>query len=430
MQPPAMPGYELLHRVCATTGGAIYRARPSNSAAPVLLKLPVPNPSPAQFACFQREYELVQQLHLPGVLRPLAFINTPNLAIVLEDVPGRAIDSVLSELSMDLKSSMRVACQLASTLTGLHSTGVVHRDLRPANILVDLEHQNVWLADLSVATCGQQEPVPPGATPSQTDWAYISPEQTGRVNVPVDHRSDLYSLGVILYRLLTGKLPLQASDPLEWVHRHVAQLPTPVTEVVPQIPSVLSDVVMKLLAKRPEDRYQSALGVESDLSQCLAQLEETGSIVPFALAAHDAVALEIPNKLYGREAELATLMDTFAGASGFGGPKLALISGYIGIGKSSLAREMGNLIVRGGGRFIEGKFDQYEREIPYAAFTHALRELVQQILAGDEEEIARSKHRLQQELGGLGQIIVEFVPQLGLIQGPQPLCPRCRRARR
>ena len=259
---------------------------------------------------------------------------------------------------------------------------------------------------------------------SEGSLPYISPEQTGQMNRPIDCRSDLYSLGVVLYQLLAGRLPFEAEDAVGWVHCHVARQPRPLDQVRPSLPRPLSDIVGKLLAKLPDHRYQSALGLRHDLERCLRAWNERGAIGAFPLGERDvSEEFRIPQKLYGRDAESAVLREAFERAAESGTPELVLVSGYAGIGKSAVVRELLRPVVKRRGRLIAGKFEQYKRDIPYFTISQALRELALDILAEGELGIARWRQRFAQALGSNGKLVVDLVPQLGLIVGPQPPVP-------
>jgi predicted ATPase len=244
------------------------------------------------------------------------------------------------------------------------------------------------------------------------------------MNRPVDYRTDCYSMGVLLYRILTGQLPFHANDPLEWTHCHIARMPTPPNEIAPEVPQPVSDIVMKLLSKLPEDRYQSAQGLQADLERCLAQWPASGRIEPFPLGTEDIPKrFQVPRKLYGRGPEVERLLGTYERMEATGHAAVATVSGYSGIGKSSLVDALRKPIVAKHGYFIAGKFDQYQRDIPYATITQAFRELVQQLLAESEARIAGWRQQIQAAIGGNGQLIVEVLPQVELIIGPQPPVP-------
>ncbi|MDB5775603.1 MAG: hypothetical protein JWP38_1736 [Herbaspirillum sp.] len=339
------------------------------------------------------------------------------MAAIPEDVTGVPFESVLNQHRLDLPTCLHLGSELARLLAGLHAAHVIHRDIRPASFILDAQRQQLFLRDLrrtaseGLALAGKDLP---------GDWAYVSPEQTGRINRPLDERTDFYSLGVLLYRMLTGQLPFAASDPLEWIHCHIACNPPPPCDIAPEVPQAVSDIVMRLMAKLPEERYRSAQGLQADLDSCLAQWQACRCIEAFPLGTADVSGrFQIPHKLYGREPEGATLLAAFDRMTGSGQPALVTVSGYSGIGKSSLVHELQRPIVRERGYFIYDKFDQYQRDIPYATITQAFRELVQQLLAKSAPHIAHWRQQIQAAVGGNGQLIVDVLPQVELIIGPQ-----------
>ena len=326
---------------------------------------------------------------------------------------------------LDVSHFLRIAIPLAGALRHVHERGLIHKDIKPANILVDAASGGVWLTGFGIASRLPREhqvPAPPEVIAGTL--AYMAPEQTGRMNRSVDSRSDLYALGVTLYEMLTGQLPFTAADPMEWVHCHIARQPVPPNERVAGVPGPLSAIVMKLLAKTAEERYQTAAGVEADLRRCLAEWESHGRIDPFPLGAHDASdRLLIPERLYGREREIDTLLASFDRVVANGTPELVLVSGYSGIGKSSVVNELHKALVPPRGLFASGKFDQYKRDIPYATLAQAFQSLVRPILGQSEAELGRWRDALREALGPNGQLIVNLVPELELVIGKQPPVP-------
>ena len=318
---------------------------------------------------------------------------------------------------MPVAEFLPLAIRLAGEVAELHGRGAIHGELRPASILFDAATGELVLASSGFAARG-------ATTLIEGSLPYMSPEQTGQLNRPIDSRSDLYSLGVVFYELLAGRLPFEAEDAVGWVHCHVARQPRPLDLVRPSLPRPLVDLVGKLLAKLPDHRYQSALGLRHDLERCLREWRERGTLAAFPLGERDvSEEFRIPQKLYGRDAESAALREAFERVAESGIPELVLVSGYAGIGKSAVVRELLRPVARRRGRFIAGKFEQYKRDIPYFTISQALRELALDILAESEPGIARWRQRLAQALGPYGELIVELVPQLGLIVGPQPPVP-------
>lgn len=353
-------------------------------------------------------------------MTPQQEFDTP----VREGNHGRPLDLLCGE-PMDLGRFLSLAVGIAGATAELHGRDIIHKNINPQTILVDPATGNVTIAD------GSGTSRAPFERPNRNDLyrpealpTYISPEQTGRLNRVVDHRTDLYSLGVTFYEMLTGAPPFQSTDVLELVHCHIARLPVPPADVLSSIPPTVSDIVMKLLAKTAEDRYQTAIGLKRDLEKCLAQWEAKGTIDSFPLGERDiSERLMIPQRLYGREGDIAALLDAFERVVAEGTPEMFLVTGYSGIGKTSVVRELDRPIVRERGLFISGKFDQFKRDVPYSTISEAFRELIRQILTESEESLARWRRELQEALGPNGRIIIEVIPQVELIVGKQEPVP-------
>ena len=343
---------------------------------------------------------------------------------MLEDPGGETLDRLLTE-PMEITRFLRLAVGLATALSGVHKRGLIHKDVKPANVLVNPVRGQVRLMGFGIASRlsrERQAPDPPeliaGTLP------YMAPEQTGRMNRSIDSRSDLYALGVTLYEILTGTLPFTASDPMEWVHCHIARQPVPPGERVKGIPGAVSAIIMKLLAKTAEERYQTAAGAASDLRRCLAEWETQQRIDEFPLGDEDTPdRLLILEKLYGRESELAALLVAFDHVVAVGRPELVLVSGYSGIGKSSVVNELQKALVPPRGLFASGKFDQYKRDIPYATLAQAFQSLLRPLLTKSEAELSKWRDALHEAVGPNGQLIVDLVPELALIIGEQPPVP-------
>jgi PAS domain S-box-containing protein len=344
--------------------------------------------------------------------------------LVLEDSGGEPLERLVGA-PLEVGRFLRLAIAIAASLSQMHRRGLVHKDIKPANILVGPTSEDIKLTGFGIASRlsrERQSPAPPETIAGTL--AYMAPEQTGRMNRSIDSRSDLYALGVTFYQMLTGTLPFTASDPMEWVHCHVARRPVPPASRLKEVPGAVSAIIMKLLAKTVEERYQTAAGVECDLRRCLADWEERGRIDDFPLGQQDASdRLLIPERLYGREPEIASLLSAFDRVVESGAPELVLVSGYSGIGKSSVVHELHRALVPPRGVFASGKFEQYQRDIPYATLAQAFQGLVRPILSQSEAELSRSRDALVEALGPHGRLMIDVVPELKLILGDQPPVP-------
>ncbi|WP_425374426.1 AAA family ATPase [Mesorhizobium kowhaii] len=401
---------------------ALYRGS-GDGLDPILLVAPIGEYSARESVKrLEHEHELKAELNPDWAVRPVDLSrHEGRTALVLEDPGGEPLDQTLGQ-PMDVTQFLRIAIPLAAAVGQVHVRGLIHKDIKPANILVDSASGGVWLTGFGIASRlprERQAPAPPEVIAGTL--AYMAPEQTGRMNRSIDARSDLYALGVTLYEMLTGALPFTASDPMEWVHCHIARQPKPPRDWIAAIPEPLSAIVMKLLAKTAEDRYQTAAGLSVDLRTCLAQWQSHRRIEPFPLGVSDVSdRLVTPETLYGREHEIGTLLGAFDRVVANGTTELVLVSGYAGIGKSSLVNELQKALVPPRGGFASGKFDQYKRDIPYATLAQAFRSLVRPVLGESETELGRWRDSLSEALGPNGQLIVNLVPELELVIGKQP----------
>src|SRR3954447_13599918 len=356
----------------------------------VLLVAPAPDhPSPSRVDRLTHEYELKDELDRAWAARPLALVrDASRTVLVLDDLGGEPIHRLLSG-PMEVGRFLRLAIAVTSALGKLHQRGLVHKDIKPANILLNEATGEVRLTGFGIASRLPRERQSPEAPEFIAGTlAYMAPEQTGRMNRSIDSRTDLYAFGVTLYEMLTGRLPFTASDPMEWVHCHIARPPAPPSERVKNLPGSVSAIIMKLLAKTAEERYQTAAGAESDLRRCLAEWETRGEIDEFPPGEHDTPdRLLIPEKLYGRTAETDTLLASFGRIVAGGRPELVLVSGYSGIGKSAVVNELHKPLVPARGLFASGKFDQYKRDIPYATLAQAFQSLIRPLLSNTEAEL-------------------------------------------
>ena len=324
----------------------------------------------------EQEYLLRSDLEGSWAGRPVELAQRwTQIALVFDDPGGEPLDRLLLDGPLGVAPFLHLALSITAAVRGMHERGLIHKDVKPAHILVD-GRGGAWLTGFGIATRlprERQAPEPPEVIAGTL--AYMAPEQTGRMNRSVDSRSDLYALGVTFYQMLTGTLPFAASDPMAWVHCHIARQPVPPNGRVASVPAQISLIVMKLLAKTPEERYQTAAGVTSDLQRCLAEWEELRAIAPFPLGAHDTSdRLMIPERLYGREAQIATLFASFDRVICHGMTELVLVSGYSGVGKSSFVNELQRELSPPRGLFAAGKFDQYKQNIPYATIAQGIPE--------------------------------------------------------
>lgn len=418
-----LPNYQITDLLHEGTKRIVCRGYRNQDKTPVILKiLKTDYPSISDIAQLKHEYEIVKHLDIAGVVKSYGLENYRNrFFLVLEDTNSQDLEHFLKTSVPGLHRCLNIAIELITIIGELHHKQIIHKDIKPRNVIINPEIDQVKLIDFSIASrLSKENPAIISPNLFEGTLAYISPEQTGRMNRAIDYRTDFYSFGVTLYEMLTGQLPFQVTDPMELVHCHIARQPMLPNQLKAEIPEVLSNIVMKLLAKTAEERYQSANGIKADLEVCLTQLTNFGKVAPFTLAQNDlAQRFEIPQKLYGREAEVNTLMTAFDRVSQ-GTTEMMIVAGYSGIGKSALVNEIHKPIVRQRGYFIAGKFDQYKRNIPYTSLIQAFRELIGQLLTETESRIATWKQKLLAALGTNAQVIVDVIPEVELIIGPQP----------
>jgi predicted ATPase/transcriptional regulator with GAF, ATPase, and Fis domain len=420
------PDYELIEELSRNKWHTLSRGRRRKDHQPVLLKVTRHDPpGVADVELLEREFESLRSLSFAGIPRAYELLRFEGgCGLVLEDPGGLPLTSLFASRRPDLGSFFGLAIQLASILAELHKRDIIHRNVNPRSILLDPTDGQVALIDLGLASRSSaeiREPIP--STLLRGTVAYSSPEQTGRMNRSPDYRTDFYSLGVTLYELLTGAPPFASDDSLELIHWHIAKTPPPPDELDPAIPKVVSQVVMKLMAKTAEERYQSALGLKHDLEVCARAWAAKGEIPAFALGEYDTSdRFLISQKLYGREREVEELLGKFEQVCQ-GPTSMMLVHGYSGIGKTSLIQELYKPIVRQRGYYISGKFDQVARNTPFGAMIQAFRGLVQQLLTESEERLAQWRTRLSQALGGGGSVLAEVIPEIELIVGKQPQPP-------
>ncbi|MBD2465085.1 AAA family ATPase [Oscillatoria sp. FACHB-1407] len=427
-------GYNVVEAICEGTNTVLYRAFRASEQDSVMIKtLKTEHSSLEALAQLRHEFQILRSLQLAGVLKPLALEHYRNgLALIFADGGERSLLESVGALPLTLNQFLKIAIQLTEAIAQLHQHHILHKDIKPQNLLINPTTGHLKLINFEFATPASDDHLSnsqlwEGSAPPQLlqgTLAYMAPEQTGRMSQPIDHRTDLYALGVTCYELLTGQLPFATRDALELIHCHIAKTPIPPASLNSAIPPVVSNVVMKLLAKTAGDRYHSALGLKADLETCQAMLQTSGQVSNFAIAELDSRSqFSIPHTLYGRESEVAQLLGSFDRAKQ-GKTEMVVVSGYSGIGKSSLVYEVQRLIVRQSGYFIAGKFDQFKRNIPYTSFIQAFQTLMRQLLTEDDEQVARWRSHLLQALGSNGQVMIDVIPELERIIGAQPPVPQ------
>jgi len=420
-----LAGYQDFVRIHDSANSQVYRARRTSDRQSVILKfLNRDYPTSAQIRRYKQEYRLTNQLNSPGIVKAYSLEEWHrSYAIAFEDFGGISLKQWLKEREkLSLQEFLDLAIAIVESLEQIHAQNIIHKDLNPANIVFNPESKELKIIDFGIATqLSRETPVLKNPNVLEGTLAYISPEQTGRMNRSLDYRTDFYSLGVTFYELLIGKLPFDNTDPLELVHCHIAKnVPVPDSSLV----SPLLDLAIKLMSKNAEDRYQSTWGIKEDLNIFLNQLEKTGKVAPFPLGQQDIPErFQISQKLYGREQETDRLLTTFKRVCETGNVELVLVSGYSGVGKSSLVQELYKSITAHQGYFISGKFDRFQRNIPYSAAILAFRKLINQLLGEPEAQLQIWREKLLWVLGNNGQLIIDIIPEIELIIGKQPPVP-------
>ncbi len=418
--------YQFLETLHSGVRTVIYRVQNQVDGSKAIVKtLKSEYPSLADITRLRHEYQILETFDIDTIIQPISLEPYKNgWALFLEDTGAISLSEWRESHPLSLVKFLEIAIAVVGALGELHKHNIIHKDIKPQNIIINPLTETVQLIDFSIASRLEREN-PNLSHPDLLEGtlAYMSPEQTGRMNRSVDYRSDFYSLGVTFYELLTGTLPFSSNDPLELVHSHLAKIPIPPHQIDPEIPEAISAVIMKLLSKTAEDRYQSSAGLQFDLETCRIQLQTNGEITHFVPGHADkAGQLTIPQKLYGRDPEIATLLNTFDRVAN-GSRELMLVSGYSGIGKTVLVAEVHKPIVRQRGYFIAGKFDQFKRNVPFASLIQAFKSLILQLLTERDREIETWKTRLSGALGSNAQVIIDVIPEIELILGKQPPVP-------
>lgn len=421
--PATVPGYRITRKIYEGSKTVVFRAVSlDNPEFKVIIKvLGSEYPTPQDIARLKHEYSILNRLDVAGVPRIVGLERyRSGLALVLEDIGAEPLRERLDRANLAVGEFLPLACELARILARLHAKNVIHKDINPRNMVHAAAANVVQMIDFGLAMqmVGRQEDVVPTGGMEGT-LPYMSPEQTGRMNRPVDYRTDFYSLGATFYEMLCGRPPFDATDRAELVHCHLAVEPTHPRERDPEIPQVLSDLVMRLLAKNAEDRYQSARGLLTDLERCAEAWVADGDISLFPLREMDVSdRFSIPQKLYGRDHDVALLMGSFERvAQGY--KEMMLVSGFAGVGKTSLVQEVYKPITRRRGYYVTGKFDQYKRDIPYGALIDAFQGLVRELLSEGEEQLSQWGDEIRAAVGPNGQVIIDLIPEVELVIGQQ-----------
>ncbi|MEG4108948.1 protein kinase domain-containing protein [Microcoleus sp. S13_C5] len=470
----ALPGIAILSKIYESSNSLVYRGISVPDDRAIVIKMLKQNyPSPQELTRYRQEYKITRSLKEEGVVKAYSQQEYQRtLVILLEDFGGESLEQWMHKrpetfCPMPLSTFLQLAIDLTDILGRIHAANVIHKDINPGNIVFNPNTGVVKIIDFGIATqFSRTHPTFKSPYVLEGTLAYLSPEQTGRMNRSLDYRTDFYSLGVTFYELLTGHLPFPTTDILELVHCHIAKQSIPPHQLNATIPKPVSDIILKLMAKNAEERYQSAWGIKADLELCVHQLEETGRIDSIQLGLQDiSDQFQVPQKLYGRDKEVAMLLAAFDSEAllrtpfetpqrfadyvacpednrvaslqnnteatwerkQMGNPRfkaeMMLVSGYAGIGKSALVQELYKLITQKRGYFISGKFDQFQRNIPYSAIAHALQKLVQQLLGEPDEQLQQWRSRLLTALGTNGQIIIDVIPEVELMIGQQQAVP-------
>uniref|UniRef100_UPI003566C54A ATP-binding protein n=1 Tax=Pontibacterium sp. TaxID=2036026 RepID=UPI003566C54A len=424
-----LPGYRITKHLHKGRRSNVSRAiRTQDDTSVVIKQLNASQATGEEIGLFQHEYELLSTLDIPGVIRPLTQIHTEqSIATVFDDLGGSSLRQALNRGEHPWYDWLPFAVSLAELIGRIHKAQIIHKQISPDNIIIDEADpaNGLQIIDFTQATHLQREQATWNYNQLAEDTLpYIAPEQTGRINRAIDYRTDFYGLGVTLYELMTGRPPFRDEDRMALVHSHIAKQPDPPHLINRELPEVVSQIIIKLLAKDASERYQSIFGLIQDLKTCEEEWQRNKRIVSFSIASEDrSERFEIPQRLYGRADIIKRLLSSYDSTTR-GHQSLVMISGYAGIGKSSLVHEIRQYVNAKGGSFVSGKFDQFRRNRPYAAITFALQSLIRQLLTESENSIALWRAKLLEALGDNAQVFIRLIPELELIVGKQPNAPK------
>ena len=421
-----MTGYAITEKISEGSKSIVYRGVRESDGMPVVLKVfRQVYPTLADIARFKKEYELIKDLTIDGIVASYGLIeDTDRIALILEDFNGISLNEILKTQKLSLEEFLHIAIRMADTLGYIHTSNIIHKDIKPHNILYNSSSGAVKITDFGISTLLTRENenlydprIITGTLP------YMSPEQTGRMNRPMDYRSDLYSLGVTLYEMITGDVPFKSKDPLEVIHWHIARKPVEPRRLNEDVPEAVSDIIMMLLEKNAENRYQNSYGLKADLEECLNRLNRGGGIERFELGTNDlSFRFSLPQSFIGREREIEALVGAFHRVCQ-GGCELVAVAGTPGIGKTALVHEIEKSVVGGRGFYIHSKYDTTKKNVPYSAVIHAFQKLMLMILAEGSEQVAGWKQKILARLGANCQVIIDVIPELEMIVERQPALP-------
>jgi len=394
--------YILREKIHETRNSIIYRGNKENETQPLIIKLlKTAYPTPSEIARFKQEYNLVKNLDIQNIIKIFDLVeHDDKYAIIEEDFGGESIKETLKIEKFGLKSFLQISSKVSETLGLIHKNNIIHLDIKPDNILINSEKGEVKITDFGISailTHVNDELYNPDVI--EGTLSYMSPEQTGRMNRGVDYRTDIYSLGATFYEMLTGEVPFKYKDPMELIHSHIARQPLSPSDINSSIPPVLSSIILKMLSKNPEERYQNCLGLMADIDECLNQLNQNGKIDEFPIAAKDvSIRFNIPRSLVDRENERIELMRCFERTCK-GLSEMMLVTGQPGIGKSALVNEIYKPIIAKKGYFIFGKYDPFRKDVPYSAIIQSFQGLIRQIISESEDKIKSWRKKLLSALG-------------------------------
>jgi predicted ATPase/signal transduction histidine kinase/GAF domain-containing protein/tRNA A-37 threonylcarbamoyl transferase component Bud32 len=425
----AISGFLINSKIHESYNSLVYRGIRQQDNRPVVLKiLKSAYPTPELLSRYKQEFEITHKLQLAGVIKSYSLEKYQNtLAIAFEDFGGESLKILMDKRRFTIEEFLKIAIKISAALGEIHGANIIHKDINTSNIVFNPATEELKIIDFGISSVlSKENPIICHPNILEGTLAYISPEQTGRMNRLVDYRTDFYSLGITFYELLTQQLPFQTSDAMELVYFHIAKQAITPEKINQTIPKKLGELIIKLLSKNADDRYKSAYGIEKDLESILKNISDKININHAVLGRFDVYdKLHISQKLYGRESEIQTLISVYNRVSDSLNinaikSEMVLVSGYSGIGKTALVREIYQPITKSRGYFISGKFDQLQRHIPYSSLIQALRSLIQQLLTESSETIAWWRDKILAVLGQQGKIIIDVINEVELIIGKQP----------